>query len=110
MISTEKTLSEVMEVLRKRGYIYDFNLLQDHVSYVKGGEKVDIQDIVIDKIYRFTGLNDLDDESILYAMRNTKDGTMGVFVNAYGIYGDSGADKIIDQISIHEDDTDDWGI
>lgn len=110
MIFTEKTLVEVMEVLRGRGYTEDFNLLQEKLSYVKGGEEVDLNDIVIDRIYRFTGLNDLDDESILYAMRNVKDGVKGVFVNGYGTYSDSEADDIINTISISENDEDDWGI
>jgi len=97
-----------MEVLRKRGYTEDFNLLEEHISYKEGGEKVNISDIIIDKVYRFTGLNDLDDEATLYAMRNTHDGAMGVFVNGYGIYSDAKANKILGQISIRENDEEDW--
>lgn len=108
MIFTEKTLSQVMEILYSRGYTEDFNLLEENISYKKGGEKVEITDIVIDKVYRFTGLSDLDDESTLYAMRNKKDGVKGVFVNGYGIYSDAKANAILSQIPIHEDDTDDW--
>jgi len=108
MIFTEKTLSEVMEILRKRGYTEDFNLLEEHISYKEGGEKVNITDIVIDKVYRFTGLNDLDDEATLYAMRNTRDGALGVFVNGYSIYSDPRANKILSQIPIQEIDEDDW--
>lgn len=112
MIFTEKTLVEVIEVLRSRGYTEDFNLLQEKVSYATGGDEVDLSDIVIDRIYRFTGLNDLDDESILYAMRNTKDGVKGIFVNGYGTYSNSEADEIINTISIAEEHNgeDDWGI
>ncbi|MBI2275458.1 MAG: hypothetical protein IM598_07550 [Chitinophagaceae bacterium] len=108
MINTEKTLSEVIEVLRSRGYTEDFNLLEENISYKKGGEKVNLHDIVIDKIYRFTGSNDLEDEAILYAMRNLKDGAKGVFVNGYGTYSDNGANNIIRQITINEVDNDDW--
>ena len=61
VLSTEKTLSEVIEILRLRGYTEDFNLLEENISYKIGGEKVNLSDIVIDKIYRFTGLNDLED-------------------------------------------------
>ncbi len=108
MIRTEKPLVEVMEVLRQRGYTEDFNLLEVRDSYKKGGEKVNLKDIVIDKIYRFSGQNDVEDEAILYAMRNLKDGAKGVFVNGYGTYTDPEATEIIRQISIEEDDTDDW--
>ncbi|WP_228411382.1 hypothetical protein [Epilithonimonas vandammei] len=61
MLSTEKTLSEVIEVLRQRGYTEDFNLLEENISYKIDGDKVNLSNIVIDKIYRFTGLNDLED-------------------------------------------------
>lgn len=108
MINTEKTLTEVLEVLRSRGYTEDFNLLEENISYKKGGEKVNLQDIVIDKIYRFTGGSNMEDEAILYAMRNTKDGAKGVFVNGYGTYTDDGANAIIKQISVNEIDNEDW--
>jgi hypothetical protein len=110
VLSTEKTLSEVIEILRQRGYTEDFNLLEENVSYKIDGDKVNLSNIVIDKIYRFTGLNDLEDEAILYAMRNQKDGAKGVFVNGYGAYSDSAANSIIEQISVDEDDNDDWTI
>jgi len=61
VLSTEKTLSEVIEILRQRGYTEDFNLLEENVSYKIDGDKVNLSIIVIDKIYRFTGLNDLED-------------------------------------------------
>ncbi|WP_278354032.1 hypothetical protein [Chryseobacterium gleum] len=46
MASTEKTLSEVIEILRLRGYTEDFNLLEENISYKTGGEKVNLSDIV----------------------------------------------------------------
>ncbi len=108
MRRTEKTLSEVMEVLRGRGYVEDFNLLEENISYRDGGEKVNLSDIVIDKIYRFTGQNDPDDEAILYAMRNVKDGAKGIFVNGFGIYTDDRADEVIAKITVEEDHSDIW--
>lgn len=83
MITTEKTLSEVMEILRQRGYTEDFNLLEVSASYTPDKHCININDLVIDKIYRFTGQNDPDDEAILYAMHNKSDGAKGVFVNGY---------------------------
>jgi len=108
MIRTEKTLSEVMEVLRGRGYVEDFNLLEENISYRDGGEMVNLSDIVIDKIYRFTGQNDPDDEAILYAMRNVKDGAKGIFVNGFGIYTDDRADEVIAKIIVQEDQSGIW--
>jgi len=108
MRHTEKTLSEVMKVLKDRGYTADFNLLEVKDSYKKEGDPIDIKDLVIDKAYRFSGPNDVSDEAILYAMQNTKDGTKGVFVNGYGLYTDDEATEIINQIPFKEIDNDDW--
>ncbi len=106
--NTEKTLSEVMQILKERGYTEDFNLLEVKKSYIKNGEPVNLNDLVIDKIYRFSGANNVEDEAILYAMRNIKDGIKGVFVNGYGLYIDEEATAIIDQIQHHEIDDEDW--
>lgn len=108
MIQTQKTLSEIMEILRKRGYTEDFNLIEQNISYKAKNEPVDIHNLVIDKIYRFTGGNNPDDEAILYAMHNKADGVKGVFVNGYGIYTDDEASKIIDNISLADDHHLDW--
>lgn len=108
--NTEKTLSEVMNILKDRGYTEDFNLLEVKKSYIKNGKPVDINDLVIDKVYRFSGSNDVGDEAILYAMHNSKDGAKGVFVNGYGLYVDEEATAIIDKITFQEIDDEDWTI
>ncbi len=97
---TEEPLVNVLDILRKRGYTEDFNLLEEHVAYKKAGKKAHISELVIDKIYRFTGLNDIEDEAILYAISNTKDGMKGILVNGYATNADPQADKIIDQIPV----------
>lgn len=110
MLFTEKSVVEVIATLRKRGYTADFNLLEENLSYVQNGEPVDYKDLVIDRVYRFTGMSDLDDESTLYAMQNLKDGMKGVFINGYGIYSDAGANKVLAQIPERNLDHEDWGI
>ncbi len=105
---TEEPMVNVIAILRTRGYTENFNLLEENLSYKKGGEPVDLNDIVIDKTYRFSGMNDVADEAILYAMTHKKDGVKGIFVNGYGIYSDEGANRVINQIEVHEDDNDEW--
>ena len=43
MIATEKTLTEVLAVLRERGYTKDFNLLEENLSYTEGGPPVHLR-------------------------------------------------------------------
>ncbi len=108
MIHTEKTLSEVLIILKDRGYTMDYNLLEVQDSYFTGGEKININDLVIDRIYRFAAMNNVEDEAILYAMHNKTDGTKGVFVNGYGISADDQATAIIEQIPDSGHTADDW--
>lgn len=108
MITTEKTLSQVMEVLRQRGYKADFNLIEEDLCFSADGKEVHPEDLVIDKVYRFTGFNDPGDEAILYAMHNVRDQSKGVFVNGYGTYSDEKATAVIDKIMVNETDQEDW--
>lgn len=98
MINTEKALSEMITILGKRGYTEDFNILEICDSYRADGAKINLNDLVTDKIYRFTGQHNADDEAILYAMHNVKDGAKGIFVTGYDIYADEEATSIIEKI------------
>lgn len=51
----------------------------------KDGEKVTVEDLIIDRVYRYASQDNVEDEAILYAIRNRKDGSKGVLVNGYGI-------------------------
>ncbi|MEQ8244486.1 hypothetical protein [Fulvivirga sp.] len=78
-----KPLSEVVEELQKRGYTENFifvdNTLrtEDEDGGYKPGE------ITIEREYRFEGMSDPEDSSILYAV-TTRDDKQGVIVNSYG--------------------------
>ncbi len=109
MIHTEKTLSQVINILKERGYTADFNLLQIDDIDQKNHELGELEDLVVEKIYRFAPQNDADDESILYAICNTKNKVKGVFVNGYGISSSASSSEIIDQIRVDIlDERDDW--
>ncbi len=101
MIRTEKTLSEVMTLLNSQGYTEDYNLLQLRGSRDNQSNEIDFANLVIDKIYRFSGQNDAADEAILYSISNLKNGLKGLFVNGYGIYTDEEASTIIEKISLN---------
>lgn len=101
MIRTEKTLSEVMALLSSQGYTEDYNLLQLRGSRDNQSNEIDFANLVIDKIYRFSGQNDAADEAILYSISNLKNGLKGLFINGYGIYTDEEASTIIEKISLN---------
>jgi hypothetical protein len=86
MNNEEDTLVNVIKTLKERGYTTDFN-----------ANNADLQDgdFVIDKVYRFEGNTDMEDEAVLYAISAKNNSVKGILVNGYGIYSDDKASRIL---------------
>lgn len=95
------TLSETINGLKKEGYTLDFNLQDDCVACQSTNTILSPDDFEIDKVYRFEGASNPDDESILYAISSSKFGVKGLLVNGYGISADEISDAIIKKLSTH---------
>jgi hypothetical protein len=95
------TLSQAIDVLRKQGYVEDFNLKQNCLECRQGQFKIFHDEFEIDKVYRFDVMTDPDDQSILYAISSDKYRLKGLLVNAYGIYSDPLADEMIEKLRHH---------
>lgn len=87
------TLSEVMTILRGRGYTDDLTLESSCLSC--GECKLNPDEFVIDKVYRFEGESNPDDEASLYAISSEKHGVKGLLVNGAGIYTDELTDDML---------------
>lgn len=94
------TLSETLSALRNEGYTLDFNIQEDVVM-----DHADIQlspdEFEIDRVYRFEGMTNPDDQSVLYAISSKKTGVKGVLVNGYGISTVGTTDAFIARLSTH---------
>jgi hypothetical protein len=101
MMDNSTTLVETMTALRKEGYIEDFNLKSTHLGCPDKEIDVHPDDFSIDKVFRFYGNSDPDDESILYAISSEKHDLKGVLVNSFGIYADSLSTELIAKLSHH---------
>lgn len=88
--STEEmtTLSEVIEDLRNRGYVVDFNLLATHLECKSPPCKLSPSEFEIDQSYRFEGESNPSDEAVVYAISAKNRNLKGILVNAYGVYTD----------------------
>jgi hypothetical protein len=93
------TLSEGIEALRSQGYTEDFNLKSDCLECRHGKIRLYPHEFVIDKIFRFYGPSDVDDESILFAISSTKHKLKGLLVNGYGSTSDIPTQEMIEKLS-----------
>ena len=58
-------------------------------------------DFEIDKLYRFEGASNPDNQSILYAISSPTPGLKGVLENGCGIAADSDTNKLIEKLNTH---------
>ena len=94
------TVSEVINLLRKDGYVEDYNLQQNCLQCRNGHFSVLHNEFIIDKVYRFEGNSDPADEATVYAISSPKYGIKGVLVNGAGIYTDSLTDEMLKSLKI----------
>ena len=92
-----ETLTEVIEYLRAKYKIYNFELENDMLVIKETGEKFRPDELLIIKTYRFEGDSSADDMSILYHLKS-KSGTNGILINAFGMYSNPQLDEFIKKI------------
>ena len=95
------TVTEVINNLRKQGYVEDFNLQQNCLVCREGHYSVFHNEFVIDKVYRFEGDSDPADEATVYAISCPKYDIKGVLVNGAGIYTDDLTNEMLDPLKIN---------
>ncbi len=86
------TLSETINGLKREGYTLDFNMRNENLACLQNSVTLSADNFEIDKVYRFEGESNPDDESILYAISSSKFDVKGSLVNGYGISSDNVSD------------------
>ncbi|MEO6071131.1 MAG: phosphoribosylpyrophosphate synthetase [Chitinophagaceae bacterium] len=95
------TLSQTINGLKSEGYDKDFNIKEECLVCHSIDTALSPEDFEIDKVYRFEGESNPDDESVLYAISSPKYGVKGVLVNGYGISSDAGSNAIVAKLQKH---------
>jgi hypothetical protein len=94
------TLSQAINKLKlEEGYDLDFNLLDEEIQDKTKNETYQLHEFNVDKILRFEGMSDPDDNSILYAI-STKNGRKGILVDGYGISGGQVSKSMMDKLNL----------
>jgi len=100
MITIEQydTMTEAIDGLRKQGYVEDFNLQVNCIGCLTGDLVLHPDEFEIDKVFRFYGPSDVDDESILYAISSDKYRIKGILVNGFGVSADSLTEEMVEKL------------
>jgi hypothetical protein len=74
------TLTAAVADLEKRGYEYDFNLSADYIECKAIDMQLMPEEFEIDEFYRFEGMTDPDDSSVIYAISSQVGNLKGVIL------------------------------
>ncbi len=79
------SMTEAIQELKERGFTANFEFLDKAFRDVDSGRTFKAEDLTIVEYYRFEGVSDPDDMSVVYAIESN-DGTQGIIVDAFGVY------------------------
>ncbi len=96
------TLSQAINKLKlEEGYEHDFNLLDEKIELKSKKESFGVEEFEVDKVLRFEGMSNPDDNAILYAITTTN-GRKGVLVDGYGISSGQISKKMLKKLDLKD--------
>ncbi|MCY1550680.1 hypothetical protein D9M68_869510 [compost metagenome] len=97
------TLSEAVNDLVKRGYTTDFlvHAEKDCLLCANNSLELSADEFSIDEIYRFEGMTDPADESIVFAISSEKHGVKGLVINSFGADFGYRSSKLVERLKRH---------
>ena len=98
-----ETVTEAVSDLMKRGYTENFIREEGTKCLICNSPSICLppEYYMIDEVHRFEGMTDPADQMIVFAISSEKLSVKGIVVNAYGVYGDSEASKIVQDLKTH---------
>ncbi len=93
------TLTGTLDDLARRGFTERFGVAGDGLRSAEGGKTFRAEDLLIREFYRFEGVSDPDDMSIVYAIES-RDGTRGTLVDAFGVYASPAVGRVLEHVPI----------
>ena len=100
-----KTLSQVLNILVKRGITKEICMNEQHQMILGKDEKIyQPEDLCIVKSYRFEGDSNPDDNAVLYLLQD-KDGELSTILDSYGAesnYSGEEFDNFLRKVPVEE--------
>ena len=103
MRNSYPTLSVAIEDLQKKGFSEDFNLIAEGIESKSLKKQWKAGDLEVIKFYRFEGMSDPGDNTILYLIE-TLDGRKGLLVDVYGADQGEISPEMIKKLIIRHDE------
>jgi hypothetical protein len=89
-----KSMTECVNKMVKDGYTNNFKATEEGLMSQETNEVFKPEQVKIINFFRFEGMSDPEDSSILYAIE-TDTGLKGTLADAYGAYADPDVDEFI---------------
>src|SRR5688572_22130615 len=92
-----KSMVECHNKMMEEGYVENFKVENNHLKCIGCDKEYKPTDITIKNFFRFEGISDPEDNSILYVIE-TSDGKKGTIVDAYGAYSDADTSQFMMEV------------
>lgn len=100
--ATEMTdMEKCLDRLEEKGYTEQFKVEKKKLISVTTNKKYKSKDVKAANFFRFEGISNPDDTSVLYAIE-TCDGCKGTLIDAYGLYADEATGEFMKEVEIEK--------
>lgn len=96
------TMVEALADLAKRGYKGNLSLREHYLEDAEAQLMLYPEHFKVVEAYRFEGMSDPEDNSVVYAIESLDGKFKGVLVNAYGAYAERASSDMIRKLNIDE--------
>ena len=95
-------LDKCQKKMAEKGFTHQFQATERGLKDIETGDMYSPAEVAVPNFFRFEGISDPDDMSILYVIQ-TADGHKGTLVDAYGTYADPNvAEFMLEVDNIHK--------
>ncbi len=95
------TVTAALTDLVNRGYNLDFNLTSEALECKSINLQLMPEEFEIEEVYRFEGMTDPADSSVVYAISSNLGNLKGVLVDGYGVYAENISSELLNKLKIH---------
>lgn len=96
------TLTEAINELTAKGYTENFAMEPECIHCASLQIRLHPEDFQIDEFYRFEGMSNPDDNSIVYAISSLDGKVKGLLIDAYGVYSENLSPAMVERLRFKE--------